>query len=294
MTGGPIFLNCAGSRTQGAVMQALKARGADVRAYGRSLDPRAMAERGAAEVYEGGMLDIEALEEGMQQAATVIHVAPALQDKEVAMGQFAIDAARRAGVGHFIYISVIHPQIDYLMNHRAKLAVEDYLIGSGLPFTILRPMHYFQNVDIAAAVETGRMQFTYSVERPLGFVDMADVGEVAARVATEEGHHYATYDLCGVEHLTGIEMSMALGRLAGREILPVRIPLDRLVEMLAPMLASDGVSVDWTASAIERLFLYYDRFGLNGNANVLRWLLGREPGRFLDYARREIARPAQR
>lgn len=293
MTGAPIFLNCAGSRTQGAVMQALTARGAAFRAYGRSRRP-GTAMDGAAEVIEGGMLDIDALAEGMEEASTVIHVAPALQDKEVAMGQFAIDAARRAGVGHFIYISVIHPQIDYLMNHRAKLAVEDYLIGSGLPFTILRPMHYFQNIDVAAAIETGRMQLTYSVERPLGFVDMADVGEVAARVATEAGHHYATYDLCGPEHLTGMEMSIVLARLAGREILPVRIPLDRLVDMLAPMLASDAVSVDWTASAIERLFLYYDRFGLNGNANVLRWLLGREPGGFIDFARREITRSGQR
>ncbi|WP_255326518.1 SDR family oxidoreductase [Sphingobium sp. EM0848] len=275
-------------------MDALQARGAAFRAYGRSLDPVAMAARGASEVIEGSMLDIEALAEGMEEAATVIHVAPALQDKEVAMGQFAVDAARRAGIGHFIYISVIHPQIEYLMNHRAKLAVEDYLIGSGLPFTILRPMHYFQNIDVAAAIETGRMQLTYSVEQSLGFVDMADVGEVVARVATEEGHDYATYDLCGPQHLTGMEMSMMLTRLAGREVLPVRIPLDRLVQMLAPVLASDAVSIDWTASAIERLFLYYDRFGLNGNANVLRWLLGREPGTFLDFARLQIARSGGR
>ncbi|QKR99318.1 NmrA family NAD(P)-binding protein [Sphingomonas sp. CL5.1] len=286
----PIFINCAGSRTQRAVIAALRARGASsLRAFGRSLDKTRLHDRGVDTVIEGDLLDIDALSDAMAGSSTVIHVAPALQDKEVAMGQFAIDAARRAGVESFIYISVIHPQIDYLMNHRAKLAVEDCLIGSGLSFTIMRPMHYFQNLDVAAALDTGRVQFTYSVERPLGFVDMADVGEAVAKVAIEPGHDYATYDLCGATALTGLEIAAELSRIAGRVIEPIRLPLERLVDWLAPMLAHDAHSVDWTASAIERLFNYYDRFGLYGNANVLRWLLGREPTSFTQFALREIA-----
>lgn len=284
--GGEIFLNCAGSRTQHAVMRGLRARGAAFRAYGRKLDHDALRKAGATAIVQGGMLDIDAMCAAMQGASTVVHVAPALQDKEVAMGQFAIDAARRAGVGHFVYVSVILPQIDYLMNHRAKLAVEDYLVMSGLPFTIVRPMHYFQNLDIAAAAGSGRLMLTYDVDRPLGFVDMEDVGEVTAKVATEDGHIWATYDLSSPEQLSGTAMAAALSELTGRPIGAERIPLDALVAMLAPMLASEPHATDYTAAMIERLFNFYSRFGLKGNANVLRWLLGREPVGFQAYARR--------
>lgn len=285
-----IFINCAGSRTQSAVMTALKAQGAPITAYARSMDPRHVRDPGADRIVEGSMLDLEALTEAMEDASLVVHVAPALQDMEVMMGHCAIEAARRANVGRFIYVSVIHPQIDYLMNHKAKLAVEDHLIGSGLAWTIVRPMHYFQNLDIRAAVDTGRLQLTYSVEQQLGFLDMADLAEVVARVATEDGHEHAAYDLCSADSLSGIELANMLSRLVGRCIEPARVPLDRLAGLLAPQLASGPHSLNWTASAIERLFLYYDRFGLRGNANVARWLLGREPAGFLDFARRELGR----
>ncbi|WP_347269810.1 SDR family oxidoreductase [Rhizorhabdus histidinilytica] len=280
-----IFLNCAGSRTQREVRDVLARQGRPMRAYGRTLDAAAMKAAGVADTRQGGLLDIDALAAAMDGCGTVIHMAPALQDKEVAMGQFAIDAARRAGVDRFVYVSVINPQIDYLMNHRAKLAVEDYLIGSGLNYTIVRPMHYYQNIDVAAAVASGRMALTYSVDRPLGFVDMADVGEIVAKVAIEPGHDHAAYDLASDDH-SGVELAAILTDLTGTPIEAFRLPLDQIVAMLAPMLASEPGGVDWTASAIERLFTYYDRFGLRGNANVLSWLLGRKPNGFADYARR--------
>lgn len=280
-----IFLNCGGSRTQQAIARALAPAGHRLHRYGRGLADAP----GFAQSIPGSLLDIDALAAAMTGAEVAVHVAPALQDKEVAMGQFAIDAARRAGIDHFVYVSVIHPQIDYLMNHRAKLAVEDYLIGSGLAYTILRPMHYFQNLDIRGAREHGHIDLTYAVDRPLGFVDMEDVAAVAAKVVDEGGHHhYACYDLCSADHLTGIEIAERLAGIAGRPVTARRIPLGEIVARLAPYLAFDPARPEWTAGAIERLFSYYDRFGLRGSPNQLAWLLGRAPTGFADFARREI------
>ncbi|MCM3420244.1 SDR family oxidoreductase [Sphingopyxis alaskensis] len=280
-----IFLNCAGSRTQQAIARALTPAGHVLHGYGRDLADTP----GLDHSTSGSLLDGDALAVAMAGADVAIHVAPALQDKEVAMGQFAIDAARRAGVGHFVYISVIHPQIDYLMNHRAKLAVEDYLIGSGLAYTILRPMHYFQNLDVRGAREHGRIDLTYAIDRPLGFVDMEDVAAVAAKVVNGgTHHHYACYDLCSADHLTGVEIAETLTVLVGRPIAAHRIPLPDIIAILTPYLAFDPARPEWTAGAIERLFSYYDRFGLRGSPNQLAWLLGRAPADLADFARREI------
>lgn len=290
MATGAIFLNCAGSRTQGHVMAALARRGVGFRAFGRGLDTARLAGLGATACTEADLIDEPALLSALRGAEVMVHVAPALQDRETAMGQLAIDAARRAGVRRFVQISVLNPQISHLMNHKAKLDIEDYLISSGLEYVILRPTHYFQNLDIPGTLASGRLRITYDVETPLSFVDMADVGEVAAMVATDTSEHgWASYDLCSADCLSGTEIAARLAQIGGQNIAAERIALPEIVAMLTPILAGSTGARNWTASAIERLFLYYSRFGLRGNAQVLRWLLGREPNRLGDYAQREIS-----
>lgn len=283
------LLTSANSRTQRQVLSALASSGRPIRAYGRSLDRAWLAGHGVEDVRSGDLLDRAALFEAMRGVDTVIHLGPGLQQKETTMGEFVIDAAKRAGVGRFIYISVIHPQIDYLMNHRAKRMVEDYLIGSRLNFTILRPQHYFQNVAVRDAVESGAFALPYSMERPLGFVDMADLGAAAALVATAPGHDFATYDIASNEHLSGNEIASLLSDISGRSVSPARMPLQDFIDGYAKYLAFDETGVDWTADAITRLFTYYDRYGIRGNGNVLTWLLGRPPTSFAEYVRRELA-----
>lgn len=54
------------------------------------------------------------------------------------MGPNVVSAARVAGVGHFVQFSVTHPQLESLLNHQAKLAVERHVLLSRIAFTIGR------------------------------------------------------------------------------------------------------------------------------------------------------------
>ena len=95
------------------------------------------------------------------------------------------------------------------------------------------------------------------------------------------GHHaLATYELCGADTLTGREVAAAIGDVAGRDIQAERVPMEAVLARMsdAPQYTRDG---------FRRLFGHYDVYGLTGNPNVLRWLLGREPTSFRDYLRRE-------
>ena len=96
------------------------------------------------------------------------------------MGATVIDAATAADVGHFLLMSVTHPQLDPLLNHQTKLAAERRLLMSQVPFTILQPMHYMQDVDVATTVSEGVFRQPFWLDMPMSFVDLADVGEVAA------------------------------------------------------------------------------------------------------------------
>lgn len=50
-----------------------------------------------------------------------------------------------------MYSSVLNPQLRKLMNHDCKRHVEEYLIESGLNFTVLQPSH-FMNKQVLLGV----------------------------------------------------------------------------------------------------------------------------------------------
>ena len=73
-------------------------------------------------------------------------------DVEFEQGRAAIDAAKAAGVDHLIFMSVADAEFfDQHVTHlKAKVDLEKYLKASGVPFSILRPCAFFENLDDAA------------------------------------------------------------------------------------------------------------------------------------------------
>ncbi|WP_324483016.1 MULTISPECIES: NAD(P)H-binding protein [unclassified Acidiphilium] len=58
-----------------------------------------------------------------------------------------LNAARQAGVGHFVLLSAICVQKPLLAFQQAKLAFEAALIGSGLSYSIVRPTAFFKSLS---------------------------------------------------------------------------------------------------------------------------------------------------
>ncbi len=73
-------------------------------------------------------------------------------DLEFRQGRDAIDAAQEAGVDHLIFMSVADAECfdSHTKHMKAKVEVEKYLRQSGVPFSILRPCAFFENLDDAA------------------------------------------------------------------------------------------------------------------------------------------------
>lgn len=264
------------------VIRALTDVGLPVRVLVHSEESANRLPLGVVEHVVGDMLVPTDTRRVISGADAVVHIGPAMHPREIAMGETVIDAAAGAGVAHFVLMSVTHPQLEPLLNHQSKLAAERRLLMSRLPFTILQPMHYMQDVDVSSVVAEGVHRQPYSLDVPLSFVDLTDVGEVAAMVLSEPARHrFATYELCGTDTLTGREVAAEMSSVAGREI---------TAELLDPdqVLAGMADAPDYTRDGFRRLFAHYDSYGLTGNANVLRWLLGREPTTFREYVAREL------
>jgi uncharacterized protein YbjT (DUF2867 family) len=215
----------------------------------------------------------------------IVHYGPPFDPRETSMGTGMIDAAIAARVSRFIYISVIHPGISDLMNHQAKQTVEAYLLNTDLDWTILRPQHYMQNIDIGAAVRAGRLAFPWPVETRLGHVDMCDLAKVAAKVVMETGHSYASYDIAADEHLRVDEICATISRLSKRRVSPCAEAPDQVIDRISQQ---HSLPI-YTVEAMHRLFGYYARRGIRGNGKVLGWLLGHPPTSFESYVSRRLA-----
>lgn len=272
-----ILVTGAGGKTGQAIVRALIARGQRVRVLVR----REIALPGVAQSLIGNLLDESAVRGAMNGARAVYHICPNMSPEEMVIGKLVIGAAKAAGVEHFVYHSVLHPQAEAMPHHWNKLRVEEMLFESGLPFTILQPTAYMQNILAGwkSIAEEGLLRNPYRVTTRLSLVDLDDVAEAVATVLTEPNHFGATYELAGTPPLTQVEVAQTFSEVLGR---PVRAE----AEAIEAWEARNADLGDYQRAMLIKMFRYYERHGLTGNPNNLRWLLGREPTSLIEFARR--------
>jgi len=280
-----ILVTAANGRTGRSVVRALARSGHSVRAFDIATDVEQLLDQGAAEALVGDLLDPGDLRRAVDGAQSVVHIGPPMHPREAEIGHGVVAAAREAGVEHFVQLSVAHPQLEPLLNHQAKLAVERVVLLSRMSFTILQPMHYMQNVDVARVVEDGVLRQPYSLGTRLAHVDLDDVAEVAARVLGDrQQHRYATYELCGDAFHNAHELAQMIAAESGRPVAAEQIAFPASTTAGPRPSEAD----DYRLGAMFRLFDHYGRYGITGNPNVLGWLLERPPTSFEEYVRRNL------
>jgi len=240
---------------------------------------------GAEKVLVGDMHDESALRSAMQGARSLYHICPNMNPDEVDIGRLVIDEARKAGVEHFVYHSVLHPQTEKMNHHWQKMRVEEMIFESGLPFTILQPAPYMQNLLASwkSIVEDGVLRVPYSVNSKISFVDLEDLAEAAKIVLTEPDHVNAIYELAGTMPMSHIEVAEILSHVLNRN---VRAEKEEIKDWRLRAKRSSGMR-EYATENLIKMFEYYDQWGLVGNPNVLGCLLKREPISLETFVRKE-------
>ena len=286
-----ILITGAAGKTGRAVIRALVARGQAVRALvhrpespgGDLRQVRPVKELGVQEVVAGDLHDPAAVEQAVRGSRAIYHICPNMHPGEAAIGQTVITAARSAGAQHFVYHSVLHPQVEAMPHHWLKMRVEEQLFESGLSYTILQPAAYMQNLlaHWDRIVREGVYPVPYRVDTRLSMVDLDDVAEAAAAVLTEAGHAGATYELAGAELMSQIEVASVLASCLDH---PVRAETVE-IGVWEQRARASGLG-DYQVETLIKMFRYYDRHDFWGNPRVLGWLLGRPPTTFAAFLER--------
>lgn len=181
---GLTVLFCGATGRLAALTPLLLRRGCQVLAATR--DPaspaaRRLLEAGArlvrADFDDPASLRAAAAQAGAVVAAGTAHAAGPAAD--IRHGRNIIDAARAAQTGHLVYLTVAgasHPTGVPVID--SKHAVEQYLRGSGVPYTIIAPVYFMENVWNPwnqAALATGRWPSPVTRARLLQQIPLADV-----------------------------------------------------------------------------------------------------------------------
>jgi len=237
--GRSILVSGATGQQGGAVARSLLERGFAVRALTRSPEkPEAKELAGlGAEVVSGDLEDrssIEGVLEGVQGIFSVQNFWEAGYEGEVRQGVQLADAAKAAGVEHYVYSSVgsAHRQTG-IAHFDSKWEVEEHVRGSGVPYTVLRPVFFMQNWEMMREpILGGTLPQPLDPDKPFQMIAVEDIGVFAAMAFQNPDEWVGReVDMAGDE-LTMPEIADTFSRVIGREVGYYQVPWDQFEEQM--------------------------------------------------------------
>jgi uncharacterized protein YbjT (DUF2867 family) len=221
----------------------LRAAGDDVRAMVRpTAEPgkRTQLQQLGAELVEGDLKDVASLARACAGVQAVISTASATLSRQSGdsiesvdrQGQLAlVDAARRAGVEHFVFVSFReNPSLQFPLSV-AKRDVERALKASGMSYTILQAS-YFMEVWLSPAlgfdIAGGTVRFYGDGTRPISWISYRDVARAAAACVSEGAARNMVVELGGPQALSPREVVRMFEAAGAGEIKAESVPVSAL------------------------------------------------------------------
>jgi uncharacterized protein YbjT (DUF2867 family) len=276
------------SKIGGALIAELLGRGQQVRALARAGEPIGGLPD-AAEAITGDLGDEGSLVTAMAGIEKVFLLSSP-HPGAIGWHRNAIDAARRTQVQLMVRSSILgadrESPAEFISAHTT---CDRYLEESGLPYVIVRPNLFLQNIPESTipSIDASGTFYVNAGEARISMVDTRDVAAVAAVALTEPGHTGAHYDITGPEALSYTDVATKLTSVMGRRISYVGASDDAVRQALL----AAGLT-GWFADALVGLYQDYRRSGTGGYAaqvtGIIQRLTGR-PARSLDDLAGEIA-----
>jgi uncharacterized protein YbjT (DUF2867 family) len=148
------------------------------------LEPRVMSRSGRPGTTKGDLLTGEGIEAAVCGLDTIIHAAqsPTRKSRRTAVEgtERLLESAARAGISHFVYISVVGLERVPLSYYREKLAAERLVERSPVAWTILRSTQFHEFI-LSMVRALDRVPFVMPVPKGWLFQPI-DASEVAGRL----------------------------------------------------------------------------------------------------------------
>lgn len=228
----------------GEVCRRLAAAGKPVRALVRPTADQGRItplRQAGVETVAGDLKDRRSLDAACRGVRAIVSTAAAITSRQPGDsfqtvdldGQRSlIDAARAAGVAHFVFVSVSgrFPTDDNPLIS-AKRQVEDYLERSGMTYTIFRPTNFMEvwlSPMLGFDPMNGRARIYGTGRNKRSWISLGDVAEFAVRALNIPAARNATIELGGPEALSYLDVVRIFEDVTGRSIEVDHIPEEAL------------------------------------------------------------------
>lgn len=231
----------------GFVIQEFKNRGHEVRALARSPEKLDHLKGSVDEVVDGEVTRPETLEnicEGIDAVFSSIGITRqkdglTFRDVDYQGNMNLLEAALRAGVRKFVYISVFNgPQLRHLDIVAAHEDFVDELKTSGIDYAVLRPTGYFS--DMGEFLEMARKGRVYLIGSGANRVNPIHGADLAARCSEAISGEQGEIDVGGPEVMKWNEVATLAFDVLGRPVKITHVP-------------------EWLMSSVVRLVRTFNR-----------------------------------
>jgi NAD(P)H dehydrogenase (quinone) len=198
--------------------------------------------------------------------------------------KWLVDAAKKAGVKHIVNQGVFANEDCTDSKFSWFALVECYIEASGIAWTHLHPNMFMDGMLNVSPPKGGSFPVYWGEER-VGYVSIADIAAVTAKVLRDGPAHHASKNYyLSTEALSGPELATLLSEVLDR---PVTCDVRQPADMEAKIKAGGLKVEDWYAkSSIEFCTQLADgRLGYFGTVrDDMPYLLGRPGTSFRDWA----------
>ena len=276
-----ILVTGATGRIGSELVHALLSKRVPVRAMVRSLQKAKALQSSGIELVEGDLEKPESLDAVLQGIEKVFLISiedPRLPELH---GEFAAKA-KRAGVHHLVRMSILVSRPDSpLALGQWHWSADKQVMESGVPFTILKPAYFMQNLLASAPMVKMKGILPGAMgDGRIGLIDVRDIAEVAAAVLTGDDHMDKTYPLTGAEAISLRDATAKLSQALGKDVKYLNLtPEDAKAGMI-----SMGMSAQIAAAWVQLA-----RMIAQGAADMVtdnvKSITGKEPRSFDQFAR---------
>lgn len=173
-------------------------------------------------VREGNYHDAQSLKAAFVGVTKAVLVSS--NDFEDRLGQHknVIDAAKEAGVRHFVYTGISLKNVNESALRPAMIdhfQTEDYVKASGLPYTFMQNNLYAEMIPLYIGDKVLEKGIIFpGGDGKIPFAQRDEMGEAIANVLTENNHFNKVYTIANSESYSFHDMAKYLSELSGKSI----------------------------------------------------------------------------
>lgn len=237
-----ILVTGATGNTGSGLVPALLEAGADVRAFVRDEEKAPRLEEMGVEVVIGDLDQPETIPpavEGVDKIYLLTWNGPTQAQQATAV----ISAAKQAGRPHIVRHSMWGSEKSRIVQQGNE--VEAFLQASGLPWTLVKPTFFMQNLlGTAQTIKSDGVIYWDLADGELSMIDIRDIVDSAVAVLTGSGHEGEDYILTGPEAVSMHDAAAALSEELDKDVSYVSVSheaaLQSRLEMGYPEWIAEG------------------------------------------------------